>query len=121
MSVTFDSSAWIEYFTGSEKGRVAKEIIDELETIFSPSICLMEIKNKYLREKRKFKSRIDFICIKSQVVDINKETALEAAEIKNRHNLYSVDALIYAVSQRKKSTLLTGDYHFKGLKNVKIL
>ena len=121
MSVTFDSSAWVEYFAGSEKGRVVKEIIDELETIFTPSICLMEIKNKYLREKRKFKSRIDFICIKSQVVDINKETALEAAEIKNRHNLYSVDALIYAVSQRKKSTLLTGDYHFKGLKNVKIL
>lgn len=121
MTATFDSSAWIEYFAGSEKGMVVKEMIDGLETIFTPSICLMEIKNKYLKEKRKFMSRINFICIKSQIVDINKEMALVAAEIKNRHNLYSVDALIYAVSQSQKSTLLTGDHHFKGLKNVKIL
>ena len=61
-TVTFDSSAWIEYFAGSSKGKIVKEYIDENANIFTPSICLMEIKNKYIREGHKFQEQIEFIC-----------------------------------------------------------
>lgn len=121
MIVTFDSSAWIEYFAGSSKGKNVKKYIDENANIFTPSICLMEIKNKYIREGHKFQSRIEFICNISTIVDITKEVALMGAEIKNKHNLYTVDAVIYATSQLKKSTLLTGDHHFKALHSVELL
>ena len=120
-TVTFDSSAWIEYFAGTPKGKKVKKYIDENANIFTPSICLMEIKNKYLREGYKYKARIDFISNISSIIDINKEIALKGAEIKNKHHLYTVDAVIYAASKFKKSTLITGDHHFEKLKDVEII
>ena len=81
----------------------------------------MEIKNKYDREGHEFQDQIDFICDVSTIIDINKDIALKGAEIKQKYKLYTVDALIYAASQLKKAILLTGDHHFKDLKNVKLL
>ena len=121
MTAIFDSSAWIEYFAGSKKGKIVKEFLDKNENIFTLSICLMEIKNKYVREGHEFQDQIDFICDVSTIIDINKDIALKGAEIKQKYKLYTVDALIYAVSQLKKAILLTGDHHFKDLKNVKLL
>jgi predicted nucleic acid-binding protein len=119
--VTFDSSAWIEYFAGTAKGEKVKKYIDEKANIFTPSICLMEIKNKYIREGHKYQDRIEFICNISSIVDITKEIAIKGADIKNRFKLYTVDAIIYAISENKKSILLTGDHHFEKIKNVEIL
>lgn len=121
MTVTFDSSAWIEYFAGTEKGKIVKKYIDENVNILTPSICLMEIKDKYIREDHKFQEQIDFICNISLIVDITKEISLKAAAIQNQFNLYSIDAIIYALSQIKKSSLLTCEQDFMGLKNVKLL
>ena len=120
-TVTFDSSAWIEYFAGTKKGEKGKKYIDGNSNILTPSICLMEIKNKYIREGHKHKERIEYISMISSIIDITKGIALKGAEIKNRHGLYTVDAVIYAASESKKSILLTGDHHFKNLKNVEIL
>jgi len=120
-TVTFDSSAWIEYFAGTSKGKIVKKYIDENANIFTPSICLMEIKNKYKREGYKFQEQIEFICNISSIIDISKEIALNGADIKNQYNLYTIDAIIYASSQIKKSILLTSDHHFKDLKNVELL
>ena len=80
MTAIFDSSAWIEYFAGSKKGKIVKEFLDKNENIFTPAICLMEIKNKYIREGYEFKDRIDFICNVSTINDINK----------NNHNSYTI-------------------------------
>lgn len=120
-TVTFDSSAWIEYFAGTTKGRKVKKYIDENANIFTPAICLMEIKNKYIREGYKYKDRIEFISNISSIIDIDKEIALKGAEIKNKYDLYTIDALIYAASKLKKSTLITGDHHFERLKDVEII
>jgi len=121
MTVTFDSSAWIEYFAGSKKGKNIKKILDGKDHIFTPSICLMEIKSKYIREEHAFQDQIDFICNTSSIIDITKEIALMGAEMKNKHKLYTVDALIYAITKMQKSVLLTGDSHFKDLENVKLI
>ena len=121
MTMTFDSGAWIEYFAGTKKGEKVKRYLDENANIFTPSICLMEIKNKYLREGYKYEDRIDYISTISSIIDINKEIALKGAEIKNKHGLYTVDAVIYAASKLMKSTLITKDHHFQKLKNVIIL
>ena len=57
MTVMFDSSAWIEYFSGSKLGTIAKGYVDSTETIFTSVISVLEIKNKYQREGKKWKSR----------------------------------------------------------------
>jgi predicted nucleic acid-binding protein len=121
MTETFDTSAWIEYFSGSRLGRLVKRYVDSSDTIFTPSIGLMEIKHKYQKEMKKWKSRIDFITERSLVIDIDTEIALLAADIKFKYKLHSIDALIYASSRKHKSILLTKDHHFQDLKDVIIL
>ena len=120
-TVTFDSSAWIEYFAGTSKGKTLKKYIDENVNILTPSICLMEIKDKYIREGHKFQEQIEFICNISSIVDITKEISLKAADFQNQFDLYSIDAIIYALSQIKKSSLLTCEQDFMGLKNIELL
>jgi len=120
-TVTFDSSAWIEYFAGTKKGEQVKKYLNDPVNILTPSLCLMEIKNKYMREGHKYKDRIEYICTLSTIIDITKEIVLQGAEVKQTHGLYTVDALIYATSQLHTSILLTGDHHFKFLRNVELL
>jgi len=121
MTVTFDSSAWIEYFAGTGIGIKVKEFLENNELIYTPSICLLEIKNKYLRENKKWKKRIDFITDRSIIIDLDSEISLLGADIKNKHSLYSIDAIIYSSAQKHKSQLLTLDKHFQELQAVIML
>ena len=121
MTVTFDSSAWIEYFSGSELGITVKEYVDSSVSIYTPSIGLLEIKNKYQREGKKWKSRLEFIIDRSIIIDIDAEVALAGADIRNNDGLHTIDALIYAASQSVHSKIITKDHHFEKLKNVILL
>ncbi len=114
MSISFDSYAWIEYFSGSAKGKTVRKIIETDEQIYTPSICLAEIKGKYLREKKAFGDRVEFILTRSTIIDITREMALMAADIREKEGLPTVDALIYSAAKAYKTKLLTGDKHFYG-------
>jgi len=117
----FDSFAWIEYLKGSQRGAKAKEYVESIIPIYTPSICLTEIKSKYLREGKDPKDRIDFILERTLIIDVDHRIALKAAEIKNELKLHTVDALVYAAAQAKGAPLVTGDPDFKNLPNVEIL
>ncbi len=117
----FDSFAWIEYFKGSQRGAKVKEYVESTIPIYTPSICLTEIKSKYLNEGKDPKDRIDFILERTLIVDIEHKIALRAAEIKNQLKLHTVDALVYASALAKGTALVTGDPDFKNLPNVEIL
>ncbi len=117
-SVTFDSSAWIEYFSGSKLGKIVKEYVDSSTSIYTPSIGLMEIKNKYQREGKKWKSRLEFIMDRAMVINIDAEVALAGADVRNKDGLHTIDALIYAASLSVDSRIITRDHHFENMKNV---
>jgi len=116
-----DSFAWIEYFMGSKRGAKVRDYIEGYEPLYTPSICLTEIKSRYLREQKDPTTRINLITERSFITSINKEPALLAADIKQKHRLHTIDAIIYAVAQHKNLTLVTGDQHFKNLPNVEMI
>ncbi len=119
--IVFDSSAWIEYFSGSVEGKRVKEIIASDDVIYTPSICLAEIKGKYIKEGKEYKDRISFIFSRSKSVNITGDIALITGNKKNEWNLHMVDALIYATSIFIGAPLLTKDNHFKNLEKVQML
>lgn len=121
MTATFDSWAWIEYFSGSKKGERVKAIVDSSEAITTPSFCLLEIKTKYDREKKPCGKEIDFVCFRSKIADLTKEIALRAAEEKTARGLHAADAIVYATAVLAKSKLFTGDPHLRGLEHVEFL
>lgn len=116
-----DSFAWIEYFMGSKRGVKVKDYVEGDEPLYTPSICLTEIKSRYLRDGKDPTTRIELIAERSFIVPLNQEIALLAADIKQKHKLHTVDAIIYATAQHKDLTLVTGDQHFKDLPNVNII
>ena len=116
-----DSFAWIEYFIGSERGAKARGYIEGYEPLYTPSICLTEIKSRYLREQKDPTIRLNLITERSLILSIDKEVALLAADIKQEYKLHTIDAIIYAAAQHKNLTLVTGDQHFKNLPNVEMI
>lgn len=124
-----DSSAWIEYFTGTSKGSRVSEILGPEAA--TPSIVLAEVARKYRREGTQIsqiRKRLLFIEANSQIIEINADTAIEAAKIfeelgdkAKREGLRSVslaDAIVLAIARMLKTRLITTDRHFKGISDI---
>lgn len=118
---TFDSYAWIEYFAGTGRGKLVRTYVEGNDPLFTPSVCLTEIKAKYLKEGKDPSARLDFILDRGPIIALDEEIALKAAEFKIHSRLHTVDALIYAAARSKETVLVTGDRHFKGLKDIEFL
>mgnify|MGYP000032265229 CR=1 FL=1 len=116
-----DSFAWIEYFMGSKRGAKVRDYVEGDEPLYTPSICLTEIKSRYLREGKDPTARIELITERSFITSIDIEIALLAADVKQKYKLHTIDAIIYATSLHKGLTLVTGDQHFKNLPNVELI
>lgn len=116
-----DSFAWIEYFMGSARGAKVKDYVEGVDPLYTPSICLTEVKSRYLRDGKEPATRIGFITERSFIIPLDREIALSAAEIKQEYKLHTIDAIVYATSQHKNLTLVTGDQHFKDVPNVEII
>ncbi len=131
MKIVVDSYAWIEVFSGTEKGRVASKIIDDAEELYTPDIVLAEIARKYRREgidRRIIEQRIDSIIETSSVITVGREVALgsasaflelkEEAKKKGLREPSLFDAIILGATRFVQGNVLTGDPHFKDLKET---
>jgi predicted nucleic acid-binding protein len=125
MKYVIDSYAWIEYFMGTKTGEKVKPIIENTEEKITPTICLAEIYAKTLRaenDELAEKQRI-FIKEKSALAPLDEITAVEAAMLtfKLKREIPGwglADSIVYATALIKKAEVVTGDEHFKKLKNV---
>ncbi len=118
---TFDSWAWVEYFSGSPDGEKVRTMIEGTEVLFTPAICLAEIKAKYLAEKKDPETRLQFIKSRTSIIDVDAAVAEEAASLKVQHGLHMVDAIVLACARTCSAELVTGDKHFRGIPGVMIL
>ena len=117
----FDSWAWVEYFRGSPVGRKVKGILQGDEVLFTPSICLAELKAKYVAEGHDPTDRLQFIKSRTSIITVDASVAEAAADLKLQHRLHMVDSIVLACAQAAGSDLLTGDKHFQGVPGVLML
>ncbi len=116
-----DSFAWIEYLKGSDRGAAVKPYVDGGEPLYTPSICLTEVKARYLRDQRDPAPSLNFIVERSFIVPLSQEIALQAADERQRRGLHTVDAIVYATGLQRKMTVVTGDHHFRNLPGVEMI
>jgi predicted nucleic acid-binding protein len=122
MNKVFDAFAWFEYFFGTLRGEKVRPYVDNPEVlILTPAIALYEIKNKLVREDIGWKKWVGFILERSIIADMNSEIALIAVDVRNKHKLKTSDAFIYTTALVHEAPLVSGDRHFKGLKNVELI
>ena len=121
--IIVDTYAWIEYFRGSSEGSIAKKFIDGNYDLFTPSIVIGELSDKYRREGiKEWEIRKRLIAIKTNILVLDDNIADRAGEIKQERrkihkNIGLADSIIIAHSFDAKCFILTGDTHLKSLKN----
>ena len=123
MRYVIDSYAWLEYFMGTAAGEKTKEIIDSSENEkLTPTICMAEIYAKVLRTEGAEKAELQraFIRLRSAMVPLTEEIAIEAAkidvEMKKRVAGWGLaDSIVLGTARKKKAKVLTGDEHFRNL------
>lgn len=128
--IVFDSYAWVEYFLGSDSGKIVKKYIN-VEEVVTPFIVLAEIARKYLREgveEKDVVKRLNFIAANSAVAEIDVELSIAAAkaylELTEKAKAEKLkkpsltDGIVLATGRLLKAKIVTGDEHFKGLNEV---
>jgi len=128
VKIVADAYAWIELFSGTLKGGLAKSEMEKAEAVITPDTVLAEIARKYLREgirEETTKRRLSTILEASEPAYVDDSTAIEAArayvqlEKKARDGGIKkpslFDALVLAVARKNDAKILTGDAHFENL------
>ncbi len=125
MKYVIDSYAWLEYFMGTKAGERVKSLIENFEEKITPTVCLVEVYAKTLKvehqelaEKQKV-----FIKEKSALSFLDEPIAVESAKLQVRMKKQIegwglADSIVYATAIVKKAEVVTGDEHFRTLKNV---
>lgn len=120
-----DSSVWVEYFHGTEKGNKVKKIIDE-ESIATSILAIVELADKFERDNQVFDDFLQFMLSRSTIIQLEIDIALSAAKLKKEYRAKKpkfgiVDAIHLATAQKEKAILLTADKDFSKIENVSII
>lgn len=117
--VLVDTSAWIEWLIGSPTGEALSERLPQQSDWLVPTMVQLELAKWLTREVGEDKADqvIAFTQV-CQVVPLDTEIALAAADACRTHKLATADAIIFATARARGATLLTCDSHFEGLPGV---
>lgn len=117
--VLVDTSAWIEWLIGSPTAERLSARLPQQANWLVPTMVQMELAKWLTREVGEDKADqvIAFTQV-CQVVPLDTEIALAAADACRTHKLATADAIIFATARARGATLLTCDAHFEGLPGV---
>jgi predicted nucleic acid-binding protein len=115
-----DSSAWLECLDDGPNTKHFAPIIAKHPEILVPAIVITEIRKVALRHRSSDQAEsITRSLLAAEVVEIDSEIAVAAADLAIKHKLPLADSLIYAITLAKKATLWTQDDDFKDLPRVR--
>ena len=120
-----DTSAWVEYFKGSEKGKKVRALLAEAE-IYTCAMTLAEISRWFTENNLPLEQGIRQIKTNSILLDVEEPILVESGRTyvalrKIRPKMGLIDAIIYVTAARHNLTLITGDFDFNGLPNVEMM
>lgn len=125
----FDSFALISYFNAEEGAQAVAEILKkslagEAETFLSvvnwSEVYYIAQRDGGVEKAELSRRTMDEYPI--QVIDADRELALQAAKYKATNKMSLADAFAAALAKQKKAELVTGDKEFKSVeKEIKII
>ncbi len=120
-----DSSAWVEYFSGTPKGLKFQEIIEQ-QKIATSIVAIAELAEKFERDNLSFDAPLQFIQSKAAILALSIDIALRAAKIKkevcSRNTKFGLaDAIHLSMARSVNSVLITTDRNFAGCEHVIII
>jgi len=119
-----DTYFWIEYFFGRLNSSVNRTI--SKSKIITMECSLGELSSYCTRKGLDYNKCYRIIRKKSIILPVLREHWVSAGKLKpemrkDRQGFGLIDAILLAKQQELKCRLVTGDPHFKGLKNIMFL
>lgn len=123
-----DSYAWIEYFRGSDVGRMVRKFLEEKSSV-TPTMVVAELSKKLRLEVREGLERedgrtrkLDFVSASTSIAALDEETARLSGEIDvQRKEVVRdwglADSVVLATARKSGAKVVTGDRHFADLKD----
>ena len=122
-----DAYAWIEYLIGSDTGTKVYAILEK-ENIeaYTCAVTVAEVISKIAREGKDVKVAYDVLLSNSKVINADEELSKDAgllhAEVRKTEKDFGLaDAYVLATARKLKSKVLTGDPHFKSMKEAVLI
>ncbi len=122
-----DSSAWIEYLKGTDKGRKVRENVFQPDTeIFTTWLIAAEICSKFIRESRNTDEIILAISSLAALVSLDYESAQQTAATyikeRNKKSKFGLaDAHVVTAARKIGARILTFDNDFENIPEAIIL
>jgi predicted nucleic acid-binding protein len=117
-----DTSAWVEWLTGSALGLALAKELPEREQWLVPTMVQLELAKWLTREADEDRAdRVIAFTATCVVANLDTATAVSAAELCVRHKLATADAIVYATALRHGADVLTCDRHFENLPAVRFV
>jgi len=119
-----DAYAWIEYLDGSSRGAKVRNIIEgKKNKVYTCAVTIAEIVSKFLR--RNFDPEIAFNSITaiSNIIPVNGKLSFVAGQLhaemrKHVRDFGLADAYLLACSKNYNAMIVTGDPHFKNVRDI---
>jgi predicted nucleic acid-binding protein len=124
--VVLDSWAWIELFSGSERGSRIDRELSKASEVFTSSVTLAEIVSASARRGRPVEDKVLAVRGRSKVVSPSSEDSVGAgllhAEVKQTSPNFSLaDSFVLQLARKVGARVLTGDPDFRGVKEALLL
>lgn len=117
-----DSSGWLEYFGEGNNASFFARPIQDIENLIVPTICIYEVFKRLISLRGKEEAlRAVAVMSLGQLIELNRQIAMNAAKISLDSKLALADSIILATARAKDAILWTQDEHFKDLEGVKYI
>ncbi len=127
MILVIDTSAWIDYFEGNSAGEKVKEYIENsTNEIYTNILSISEISSLATRKQLDSNKLLSVLFSYSKIYSINIDFSKEVGEIHGQikekiKDFGLVDAFILLTAKKLNAKIITGDSHFKGMKEAIIV
>jgi PIN domain nuclease of toxin-antitoxin system len=110
---------WVEYFLENDIDKSIIDAIKDTGNLYVPVISLYEVYKKFLSIGDDERANIAVsIMLNADVIGINPQLAVFAAQLGKQHKLPMADSIIYATAVLYDAELYTQDKHFENLGHV---
>ncbi|GHT11661.1 hypothetical protein FACS1894170_05530 [Planctomycetales bacterium] len=116
-----DSSCWLEFAAdNSSIGISVASIIASRSELLVPTITLFEVyKKASAMQGEQYAQQFIEKMLCGQVVLLDVELSIKAADVSRTYQLALADSIIYATASQYNAVLWTADKHFKELTGVR--
>ena len=114
-----DTSAWLEYFSGGKNADKFSAVIQNIDELIVPSICIYELSKVILRERDESDLFQVLAAVqKGKLIELSTAISIRAAKNSIKYKLPMADSIIYTTAERFNAIVWTQDCDFDGLPNV---